>query len=202
MFTVRVKCDFDGIRKATKILSEGGIVIFPTDTVYGIGCDPFDKNAVDKIYRIKNRERTKPLPILVHSKNVAAKIAEFDSTTEKIVDRMWPGPLTILLKIRDQRLKETLGTSKKIAVRSPNHKCVLDLLSHCRYMIGTSANISGTGSTTNPDECEKDMSDYNLLLDGGTISGGMESTIVETVGEKIMIHRAGKIKKEEILDIL
>lgn len=198
---MKVNCNLDGIKQASKILSDGGIVIFPTDTVYGIGCNPFNKEAVSRIYKIKNRDQTKPLPILTYSKETAKNIAIFDKDTEKIVDKMWPGSLTVILKIKDNTLKETLNVREKIAVRVPNHKCVLELLKQCKYIVGTSANISGMKSSIDPKECEKNITNYDLMLDGGRIKSGGESTIIE-LDKSLKIHREGEIKKEELLKIL
>ncbi len=95
---LRVSCDKKGIENASQIINQGGIAIFPTDTVYGIGCNPYNKDSVRKIYEIKSRDISKPFPVLVYSKDIAKKIVVFDEFTKKIVERFWPGPLTIILK--------------------------------------------------------------------------------------------------------
>ena len=199
---MRAKCDPDGIKAACKVISGGGVVIFPTDTVYGIGCNPFDKNAVRKIYSIKNRLPGKLLPVLVYSKEAAKEIATFDTDAEKVADKMWPGPLTIILSIRDKKLNEALNAGGKIAVRVPDHSCTLELLRQCKYVVGTSANISGKKPVTDPEECEKNMDGHDLMLDGGRITSRGESTIVEFATRGLKIHREGAIKKEEVLDVL
>ena len=125
---LKVTCDKEGIEKASQIINQGGIVVFPTDTVYGIGCDPYNKDSVRKIYEIKSRKISKPFPVLVYSKDIAERIAFFDEFTKKIVERFWPGPLTVILKLTDENLKESLNVTDKIAIRVPNHKCTLELL--------------------------------------------------------------------------
>jgi L-threonylcarbamoyladenylate synthase len=100
--TLKVNCDKEGIEKASQIINQGGIAIFPTDTVYGIGCDPYNKKSVEKIYEIKSRDIKKLVPVLAHSKETAAKICHIDEFTEKIVEKFWPGPLTIILKLIDE----------------------------------------------------------------------------------------------------
>lgn len=199
---MRLNCDSEGVKEASRILSEGGVVVFPTDTVYGVGCNPFDKNAVKRIYKIKNREPSKPLPVLTYSKETAEKIVEFDRDSERIADTMWPGPLTIILKTKEEKIKESLNVEEKVAVRVPNHRCTLELLRLCRYVVGTSANLSGSQSTTDPEECERDIVGYDLLLDGGKIAGRGESTIIEMSGGELKIHREGEIKKGDILGLL
>ena len=199
---MKVKCNKEGIGKASKIIKSGGIVVFPTDTVYGIGCNPYNKEAIQKIYKIKSREISKSLPILAFSKEVAAKIVEFDKDSEKIAQKIWPGPLTLILKLTDEKLKASLNADNKIAIRVPKHQCTLGLLEKCNFVIGTSANISGTGPFRNPQECYQNIHDFDLFLDGGTITSKGESTIIEFEEGKLKIHREGVLTRNEILKIL
>jgi Sua5/YciO/YrdC/YwlC family protein len=152
---LKVNCDKEGIEKTSQIIKNGGIVIFPTDTVYGIGCNPYNINSIKKIYEIKSREKIKSLPVLAHSLDIVKEIASIDGFTEKIMKKYWPGPLTLILKLTDQKLKKSLNLENKIAVRIPDSKCTLKLLEKCGLLVGTSANISGNSSYTNPDECLK-----------------------------------------------
>jgi L-threonylcarbamoyladenylate synthase len=196
-----VNCDKEGIKKASQIINEGGIAVFPTDTVYGIGCNPYNIDAVKKIYKIKLRDVSKSFPVLVYSKELAEQIAHFDKFTRKIADKFWPGPLTIILKITDDKLKESLNLNDKIAVRVPNHKCTLDLLEKCNFIVGTSANVSGETSFTNSDECLNKIENYDIFVDGGTITSKGESTIIEIIDDEIKIIREGPLSKKEILDL-
>ncbi len=196
---LKVNCDEEGIEKASQIINQGGIAVFPTDTVYGIGCNPYNKNSVRKIYEIKSRNILNPFPVLVYSKDIAKRIAFFDKIAEKIVERFWPGPLTIILKLTDENLKKSLNLTDKIAVRVPNHKCTLELLKKCNFLVGTSANISGHSSFTNPDECFKNIQKYDVFIDGGIISSKAESTIIEIENEEIKIIREGSLSHEEVL---
>lgn len=199
---MKVKCNKEGIEKASKIIKSGGIVVFPTDTVYGIGCDPYNKEAIQKIYKIKSRESSKSLPILAFSKEVATKIAEFDKNAEKIAEKIWPGPLTLILKLTDEKLKASLNIDSKIAIRVPKHQCTLELLEKCNFLVGTSANISGMGPFRNPEECYQNIQDFDLFLDGGTITSGGESTIIEFEEGKLKIHREGVLTRTEIMKML
>ena len=198
---LKVTCNKEGIEKASQIINQGGIVVFPTDTVYGIGCDPYNKDSVRKIYEIKSRKISKPFPVLVYSKDIAERIAFFDEFTKKIVERFWPGPLTIILKLTDENLKESLNVTDKIAIRVPNHKCTLELLKKCNFLVGTSANISGHASFTNPDECFNNFRKYDVFVDGGIITSKSESTIIEIENEEIKIIREGSLSHEEILGL-
>ena len=196
---MKVSCDKEGIEKASKIISQGGIVIFPTDTVYGIGCDPYNKASVEKIYKIKSRDIIKSVPILTYSAEAAERIAQFDQLAKKIVKKFWPGPLTLILKVTDEKIKRSLNLENKIAVRVPNHRCTLELLKKCNYLVGTSANISGDLPHTNPEECLEKMQNYDVFVDGGIITSNGESTIIEIENEEVKIIREGSLTKEEIL---
>lgn len=198
---MKVNCDKQGIEKAVKVIEDGGIVVFPTDTVYGIGCNPYNKESAKKVYEIKSRDFSKPFPVLVYSKEIASQIAEFDEISEKLVEKFWPGQLTILLKLKDLKLKESLNLSDKIALRVPNHKCTLDLLEKCHYLIGTSANVSGQPSFFDPNECIKGVENYDVFVDGGTITSKGESTIIQIEDGEIKIIREGSLNKEEILKV-
>ena len=196
---MKVDCDENGIEKTWQVIKKGGIAIFPTDTVYGIGCNPYNINAVKKIYEIKSREKIKSLPVLAYSLDIVKEITCIDPFTEKIIKKYWPGPLTLILKLTDEKLKKSLKLDKKIAVRIPDSKCTLKLLEKSGLLVGTSANISGNPPFTNPVECLKNIKNYDIFLNGGTITSKGESTIIEIENEEIKIIREGVLKKEEIM---
>ena len=201
MKKLRTKCNSDGINIAVSTIKQGGIVVFPTDTVYGIGCDPYNENAVKSIYKIKNRSTTKVFPILGFSKKELSEIAFFDDRANKIAEKYWPGEITLVLKLKDEKLRSILNLDKKIAVRVPNNECVLAILKECKLIVGTSANISGSKSFVDPEECFNNVSGYDLFVDGGLIHSNGESTIIE-IDDEIKVLRQGKITKEEILEII
>ena len=154
---MKVNCDNDGIKKVVEIFKNGGVIVFPTDTVYGIGCDPYNENAVKKIYEIKSRDKIKSLPVLAYSIDIVKQIVMMDKLTEKIVEKYWPGPLTLILKLKDQKLKKSLNLEEKIAIRIPNSECTLKLLKECNLLVGTSANVSGDSSFTDPQKCIENL---------------------------------------------
>jgi L-threonylcarbamoyladenylate synthase len=195
---LEVNCDSKGIEKTAQIIEKGGIIIFPTDTVYGIGCNPYNENAVKKIYKIKSRTKLKSLPVLAYSLDIIKEITLIDEFTEKIIEKYWPGPLTLILELTDQKLKKSLNLGNKIAVRIPDSKCTLKLLEKCRLLVGTSANISGNLSYTNPNDCIKNIKNYDIFLNGGIITSKGESTIIEIENEGIKIIREGALKIEDI----
>ena len=197
-FLLKVKCDDEGIENASSIIRQGGIVVFPTDTVYGIGCNPYDKKAVEKVYTIKSRSKSKPFPILTYSLETAEKIAEFDACSRMLAKQFWPGPLTILVKLKDQNLQKSLDLTDKIGLRVPKHKCTLELLKRCQFLVGTSANKSGHNSFVDPERCIESIDGFDVFVDGGKIDSDSESTIIEIVNNKIKIIRKGALEKEEL----
>ena len=198
---MRVSCTDSDIKVVIKKIKAGEIIVFPTDTVYGIGCDPYNKKAVLRLYKIKKREKTKLFPILGISKMELEKIAEFNTLEEKIAEKFWPGQVTLVLKVKDEKIRQSLCLDKKIAVRVPNNQCVLSFLKECKLLVGTSANISGTTPFTDPNECSKNLTKYDLLIDGGIIPSQSESTIVEIVGDDIKILREGSVPEKEIREL-
>jgi L-threonylcarbamoyladenylate synthase len=196
---LKVDCNKEGIEKTVQIIEKGGIIIFPTDTVYGIGCNPYNLNSIKKIYKIKSRTELKSLPVLAYSLERVKEIAIIDEFTEKIIKKHWPGPLTLILELTDEKLKKSLNLKNKIAIRIPNSKCTLKLLEKCGLLVGTSANISGNSSYTNPNDCIKNIKNYDIFVDGGTITSKGESTIIEIENGQIKIIREGALKIEDII---
>jgi len=198
---LKISCNDADIQIAAKAINDGAIVVFPTDTVYGLGCNPYDHEAVLSLYEIKKREKTKPFPVLGYSKKEVEAIAEFNPLERKIAEKFWPGPITLLLKIKDKEIQKSLELDEKIAVRVPNNQCVLALLKECKLLVGTSANISGTASFNDPKECSRNLNGYDLFIDGGIISSQGESTIVEIEDGNVKILRKGSISEEEIKEL-
>ena len=201
MNALKVSCDIEGIQYAVKIIREGGVIIFPTDTIYGIGCDPYNKKTIQIIYKIKKRSVTKSFPVLGYSKKEILEIAEIDEMSEKIIEKFWPGKITLILKLKDKKLAESLNLDEKIAVRVPQNQCALALLKECKLLIGTSANISGEKPFSNPSEYYENMPKVDAIIDGGIIQNYKESTIVEIIENKVKIVREGEITEQEIMEI-
>lgn len=201
-----VACDGHGIQKASQLVKGGGVVIFPTDTVYGIGCDPYNASAINRVYEIKSRDASNPLPILVDSIDTAQSISAMNDTSIRMAEKFWPGPLTMVLSITDNKLAESMRLHKHsgIALRVPDHKCTQKLLDCCKMIAGTSANVSGAESTGDPNTCAKSMEGYDMILDGGVITNPTESTIVDARdGKHIAMLRKGKMTSlQEILQKL
>ena len=198
---MKISCNNEDVQKAASAISDGAIIVFPTDTVYGLGCNPYNHDAVLSLYEIKKREKTKPFPVLGYSKEELEKIAEFSPLEKKIAEKFWPGAITIILKVKDKNIQKSLSLGEKIAVRVPNNKCALALLKECKLLVGTSANISETKPFNDPKECSENLIGYDLFIDGGIISSKGESTIVEIENNDVKILRKGSISEEMIKEL-
>ena len=196
-----VNCDKNGINEIVNAYENGQIIVYPTDTVYGIGCDPFNKDSISKIYDLKKREGSKRFPILGFSKKELEKIVEFNTITEKISEKFWPGQITMLLPIRKE-MTQRISNNGKLAVRVPNNECVLSILEKCKLIIGTSANISGEKSILDSNECKTKLPEIDILVNGGKITSLGESTIIDFVDDQLKVIREGSISKQDIEKIL
>lgn len=196
-----VNCDKNGINEIVNAYENGQIIVYPTDTVYGIGCDPFNKDSISKIYDLKKREGSKRFPILGFSKEELEKIVEFSIDAEKISEKFWPGQVTLLLPIRKE-MAEKINNNGKLAVRVPNNECVLTILEKCKLIIGTSANISGQESILDSNECKTKIPGIDVLVNGGKITSLGESTIIDFIDDQVKVIREGSISKDEIENIL
>ena len=193
-----VRCDGQGISQIVEAYEDGRIIAFPTDTVYGLGCNPLNKDSISRIYDIKKRSGKKRFPILGFSKKELKKIVEFNSKAEKISEKFWPGQVTLLLPIRKEITKQ-IENDGKLAVRVPNNECVLSILKQCKLIIGTSANISGEESILDPKECKMRLPEIDILVDGGEIRSHGESTIIDFVGDELKIIRQNERYKKYLI---
>lgn len=177
--------------------------MFPTDTIYGIGCDPYNDQAVERIFAIKGRDEKKPLPVLTFSLEDAEKLVSLGGAGRALAERYWPGALTIVAPIADMKIsRRVTADSGSLAVRVPANKCILSLLTRCRYIAGTSANLSGQKPLKSAQEVLDSLLDgYDALLDGGRVERGIESTIIDIIGEP-KILREGAIKSKKVLEII
>ena len=177
------------IHNLAQIVNDGGIVAYPTDTVYGLGCNPYMPDSVEKIFKLKIREN-KPLPLLCDSLESALKIASFDKISLKLAEEFWPGPLTILVPLKDDSLKSLTRGSEFIGLRVPNHNDSLLLISECGgYLVGTSANLSGYNSNHSASSVISQLPDIDAILINDIKDHPKESTIVKVENEEIIILR-------------
>jgi len=197
-----LKADLDGLAEAAAAIANGGLICYPTDTVYGLGCDPLNEQAVHRTIVAKGREK-KPMPILVKDLATAEKLAYISNRARKLAQDFWPGPLTILLKAREL-LPPPLVSEGKVGIRSPNHAICLNLLALCSgQLVGTSANPAGRPPATSAEEVLKTLGGrVDVVLDGGRAPLGVASTVVDLTKSRPETVREGPLSKEEILHSL
>jgi L-threonylcarbamoyladenylate synthase len=199
---LRVDCSDSNIAIASSQVRKGATVVYPTDTVYGLGCDPYNDSAVESILKIKGRGESKPMPLLCSSLTYANKIGKFDEISIKLAEKFWPGALTIIVELADRRISRrvTAGTDT-VGVRVPDHRCALKLIDACGgVLVGTSANRSGSASARTANEIAT-IKGFDILIDGGKTSGS-ESTVLRVNDSKITIVREGHVKRKEIEEVL
>ena len=189
------------INKALKILKNGDLVIFPTETVYGLGGNATDENAIRKIYKIKNRPSNNPL--ICHFKNIHSIEKDFviNDTSYELANKFWPGPLTLILEKKEtSNINPILSNHKKfVGCRIPKHPTAQALLQNLEFPIaGPSANISTKLSSTNIIHLSKKLKDNIFILDGGKSFYGLESTVINVSNNNPKILRLGSITLEEI----
>lgn len=187
------------IKKAGDILKSGGLVAFPTETVYGLGADALNEEAAKKIYAAKGRPSDNPLIVHVADMEALAMIAETISEKAAIIAKeFWPGPLTMIFKKTSAVPMGTTGGLNTVAVRMPNHPIAREIIrAGGGYIAAPSANTSGRPSPTKAQHVKEDLAGkIDLLVDGGTVDIGVESTILDMTVEPPMILRPGAITKE------
>jgi len=190
----------NAIHSALEILLSGGLVAFPTDTVYGVGAIAFDGQAIESIYVAKDRPMEKAIPVLISDKEDLAKVAmEIPVLAVRLIERFWPGPLTVLVPKRPT-LPEAISATSTVGVRVPDHDVARALLRLAGPMAVTSANISGQPSPTSAGQVLAQLGGrIAMIIDGGETPGGIPSTLVDCTGDEIQILREGPISKEELL---
>ncbi|CEH32679.1 L-threonylcarbamoyladenylate synthase [Romboutsia lituseburensis] len=197
--------DLEELKKHAKLLSEGKTVIFPTETVYGLGANALDEDAVKKIYEAKGRPSDNPLIVHIHEKEQVHELAKDVNDNAKIVmDRFWPGPITIILNKKDIVPKTTSGGLDTVAIRMPSHKIAKEIIKQSGVPIAApSANISGRPSPTKAQHVKDEMEGrVSGIVLGGDSNFGLESTVLDLTSETPMILRPGSITKEDLESVL
>jgi L-threonylcarbamoyladenylate synthase len=188
--------DERSIRRAASSVRRGGLVVFPTDTVYGLGCDPLNQAAVRRLFEAKGRE-SKPVPVLCSSTERAAELVKLSPAAMELATRHWPGALTIVAPTRRAVPSQLTQGKDTLGVRVPAHSGALELISSCGGMLtGTSANLSGHPSARTAAEAMDQLGNgVDVILDGGKLTG-TESTVVQVIGPEVTLLRSGPIGVE------
>jgi len=181
------------------ILKNGGIVVYPTETFYGLGVKFDMEDSLKKLYDIKQRPEEKAMPLIIGNKGLLTVVAaSINDTALSLIDRFWPGPLTLIFQAKENLSEYITAGTHMIAVRVPGESFALHLAKTANFPItATSANPSGFPPAQDAETAKKYFGDkVDLIIDGGHTSGGLPSTIADVTGDKIKILREGVIKKE------
>ncbi|MEA3284479.1 MAG: L-threonylcarbamoyladenylate synthase [Synergistota bacterium] len=196
--------DKEVIDRAVSILKSGGLVGFPTETVYGLGADGLDGKAVSGIFEAKGRPSDNPLILHVGDPESVRKIARVDDRADMIMKNLWPGPLTLVLPALPIVPPEVTAGLDTVGVRMPSHPVALALLQACPFPVAApSANTSGRPSPTDAATVARDLEDrVDLIIDGGSTEVGLESTVLDVTGEVPVLLRPGGLPVEVLADLL
>ncbi|MCT4592754.1 MAG: L-threonylcarbamoyladenylate synthase [Anaeromicrobium sp.] len=193
------------LEESAKILNEGGTVAFPTETVYGIGANALEEEAVKKIFEAKGRPSDNPLIVHISKEDQLKELAkDINKNAQLLIEKFWPGPLTIILNKRDKVPNCTTGGLNTVAIRMPSHRLARKLIGLSKVPVAApSANISGKPSPTKGEHVVKDLKNrVDGIICGGHVQIGLESTVIDATGEVPIILRPGGVTKEEIEEAL
>ena len=200
MITEILKAGYpSAINHAVDVLKHGGLVAFPTDTVYGLAALPFKGEYVEELFSAKGRNNTRAIAILIGDyADLKRVVAYFDEPSTRLAHRFWPGPLTLVVP-KHVGLPEALSPNETIGVRMPDHPIALSLLHKIGPLAVTSANISGQDNANTAEEVNSQLNGrVHLILDGGRTLGGIPSTVVNCAGSSMTVLREGPISLEAI----
>jgi L-threonylcarbamoyladenylate synthase len=191
----------DAIQEAAKWIRTGGVVALPTDTLYGLACDPFRADAVSRVFDVKGRAAERALPLVAaDAAQIEAHLGRMPELAVRLAQQFWPGPLTLVVAAPISLAREVTGGTGTVGVRVPAHDVARAIAAACdRPITATSANISGARATCDPDDVERTLGDrIDLLIDTGPTRGGAPSTIVDVTNAEPRLVRAGAIPWDEI----
>jgi len=194
----------DVITEAASVIRAGGLVVYPTETVYGLGADASSNKAVEKIFELKGRKAEKPIPIAVNSIDMARQIAELTPAAEVLFKKFLPGPLMIIVKVKPNVSRLITAGTGKVGLRVPNHPVALKLIDFVGGPItSTSANLSGKPAPLTVKEALEQLGkNVDIALDAGKCKLGVPSTVVDATTRKLKILRKGPISEEKIKKLL
>ena len=191
------------IEASVNVLQSGGVVIFPTDTVYGIGALPKFPKAIERIYDFKARPVSMPLPLLLSGAHQMSEVSLHRSNNvHALANIFWPGPLTIILPNAFKEISESVNSAGTIAVRCPNHSFVRELIAITGPVATTSANLHGEATPMTLTLIAESFKDVELGIDDGECDHGTASTIIECNDTSLKIIREGPIAKEQIEEVI
>ena len=185
----------EGLDRAVSILKAGGVIIFPTDTVWGIGASVERLDGIRRLYQIKGREEGKPTAVLVNGVTIASSLGEINAVAQKLIKLYWPGGLSVVVKAKLKAPALILGPEKSIALRQPDHKLTLDLLGKLGTgLVASSANFSGLPAPLTREMIDAELIKRVDLVLAGECGGQRPSTVVDTTVEPPQVIRQGEVR--------
>jgi L-threonylcarbamoyladenylate synthase len=198
-----VRATAEGIAQASGVLRSGGVVAFPTDTLYGLAVDPRRDDAIQKLFALKGRRPDAAVPLIAADLDQAMLAGEFGPTELRLAKTFWPGPLSIVVPARRALSRAALGGGSAVAIRVPAHDVARQLAAAFAFAItATSANASGEQPAETADDVAKDVPAVDLVIDGGRVTGGPPSTIVRLDRNVPTLVRDGAIAWDRVLESL
>ena len=191
------------LRRAAEVIGRGGVVAYPTDTFYGLAVDPRNAEAVERLFVVKGRDAGKASPLIASSLAQAAAAVEFTDMGRRLAERLWPGPLSLVLRAKDALSRDVLGRGDTAAIRVPRDEIARGLAAAVGYCItATSANLSGYPPVSTPALIDAQVRGRIDFILEGTSPGGAPSTIVDVTGDLPRLVRAGAIAWDRVLESL
>lgn len=204
--TIKVELDNqeswkDCFAEASAVIKRGGVLVFPTETLYALGCNGLDAAPIKKVFELKSRNPHNPLLLLIsHPEELPPLVKEIPYSGRKLIEAFWPGPLTLIFKASDQAPDQATGGTGKVGIRVPGLLFTRELIKSAGVpLIGTSANISGKPAATNINDARNGLAEgVDLYIDAGKLEGGSPSTVVDVTGAMPVVAREGSIEKSMI----
>jgi L-threonylcarbamoyladenylate synthase len=196
-----------GLQKAAEFISRGGVVVVPTDTVYGLAADATNPQAVAKLFRIKKRPQTKPVPVIIRDMEMAKDMAYIDKRLEKILGILWPGAITVILQKKADLPELVTAGKRTIGLRLPDYKLLHFLMEAMgKPLTATSANVSGEAPSIDAEKVagqfNKEFYRPDLILDAGKLKFSEPSTVLDLAAAEPKIIRIGPVNPKKLMEIL
>jgi len=204
IISIGEKIDRKKLQQIVKVVLAGGVIVYPTDTIYGLGGNAFDENVIDRIYKLKGRDRRKPLLILVSGKEmILPLVKKVPMTARKLMGLQNPGPLTIIYEASERIPHKLYSLTGRIGIRIPKHKWCLSICKLANVpLISTSANRSGESEIFSVENLKEGFQGIDLFIDAGPVPASASSTVIDVTTSPPVILRDGAVKLSQIENIV
>lgn len=193
------------LNRIADMVRQGGVIAYPTDTFYGLGCDPFNPTAIERLFAIKQRERDKPILLIISDPSLVIWLtAERNERFERLSQHFWPGPLTLVLRASERLPSALTGETGTIGIRFPDHALCRRIVSAAGGVLtGTSANLTGQPSAVTAEEVPNQLGkSLDLIVDGGPTPGGAPSTVLDLTQDPPRLIREGALPRHPLMALI